>query len=114
NGRASMTLTCDKIDAKTVGALVALYERATGFYATLVNINAYHQPGVEAGKKAAATVLDVQAKAVAALTDTPQTPAAIAEAIGEADAAETIEHVLAHLAANKRIGKKGNAFYAAD
>ena len=35
-----------------VGLLIALYERAVGFYATLVNINAYHQPGVEAGKKA--------------------------------------------------------------
>lgn len=110
NGRGSMTLTCDKIDAKTVGALVALYERAVGFYATLININAYHQPGVEAGKKAAATVLDVQTKAVAALTDTPQTPEAIAEAIGQTDAAETIDHVLAHLAANKRIGKKGSGY----
>ncbi|MEM1108807.1 MAG: glucose-6-phosphate isomerase [Planctomycetota bacterium] len=110
NGRGSMTITCDKIDARTVGALVALYERAVGFYATLVNINAYHQPGVEAGKKAAATVLEVQAKAVAALTDTPQTPEAIAEAVGDADAVETIDHVLAHLAANKRIKKKGSGY----
>lgn len=28
----------------TVGAVVALYERAVGLYASLVNINAYHQP----------------------------------------------------------------------
>lgn len=110
NGRGSMTITCDKIDAKTVGALVALYERATGLYATLVNVNAYHQPGVEAGKKAAATVLDVQAKAVAALTDTPLTPTEIAQSIGNPDAVETIAHVLAHLAANKRIGKKGAGY----
>jgi glucose-6-phosphate isomerase len=26
--------------------LIALYERAVGFYATLVDVNAYHQPGV--------------------------------------------------------------------
>ena len=110
NQRSSMTLTADKIDAKTVGALIALYERAVGFYATLVNINAYHQPGVEAGKKAAATVLEVQAKAVAALTDTPQSPAEIAEALGDPDAVETVDHVLAHLAANKRIKKKGAGY----
>jgi len=30
-----------------------IFERAVSFYASLVNINAYHQPGVEAGKKAA-------------------------------------------------------------
>ena len=36
-----------------MGGLIALFERAVGFYATLVGINAYHQPGVEAGKKAA-------------------------------------------------------------
>ena len=29
----------------TVGALIALFERAVGFYASLVGINAYHQPG---------------------------------------------------------------------
>lgn len=110
NGRGSMTITCDKIDAKTVGALVALYERATGLYATLVNVNAYHQPGVEAGKKAAAVVLDVQAKAIAALTDTPLSPTEIAQSIGDPDAVETIDHILSHLAANKRIKKKGAGY----
>jgi glucose-6-phosphate isomerase len=112
NGRGSVTLTCDKIDAKTIGAMIALYERAVGFYATLVNINAYHQPGVEAGKKAAASVLDVQKQAVGALTDAPQTPAEVAEKIGQPDAAEAIHHILDHLAANKRIGKKGSAYLA--
>ncbi|MEO1236886.1 MAG: glucose-6-phosphate isomerase [Planctomycetota bacterium] len=110
NGRASMTLTVDKIDAKTVGALIALYERAVGFYASLVNINAYHQPGVEAGKKAAAAVLDAQAKALGALTDTPQDATAIAQSVGDPAAVETIQHVLDHLAANKRVRKKGSAY----
>ena len=40
---------------------------AVGFYANLVNINAYHQPGVEAGKKAAAGVLELESKVIAAL-----------------------------------------------
>ena len=43
-----------------MGALIALFERAVGLYASLVGINAYHQPGVEAGKKAAASVLEVR------------------------------------------------------
>lgn len=110
SGRGNMTITIDKVDAKTIGAMIALYERAVGLYATLVNINAYHQPGVEAGKKAAAVVLDVQAKAVAALTDTPMSPTEIAASIGDTDAVETIENILAHLAANKRIVRKGSNY----
>ena len=50
-GRDSITLSISQVDAFRVGALIALYERAVGFYASLVNINAYHQPGVEAGKR---------------------------------------------------------------
>ena len=113
NGRGSVTITCDKIDARTIGALIALYERAVGFYATLVNINAYHQPGVEAGKKAAATVLDVQAKLLGALSDQPQSPADLAEKISQPDAAETVHHLLEHLAANKRVTRKGSNYAVA-
>ena len=110
NGRGSMTLTVDKIDARTIGALIALYERAVGFYASLVNINAYHQPGVEAGKKAAATVLELQAKLVAALTDEPQKIEALAEAAGVPDSTESLLLIADHLAANKRITKKGATY----
>jgi len=105
SGRGSVTITADKLDAKTLGAFIALYERAVGFYATLVNINAYHQPGVEAGKKAAAAVLDVQHKAVAHLKAHPGealNPAEIAQAIGDPDQAESIHHILEHMASNKR------------
>lgn len=34
-----------EVTPRSVGALIALYERAVGIYASLVNINAYHQPG---------------------------------------------------------------------
>ena len=61
-GRESVTITVNTVDPATVGLLIALYERAVGFYATLVGINAYHQPGVEAGKKAAKGILDAKAK----------------------------------------------------
>lgn len=45
NGRESITVTVQEVTPRSVGALVALYERAVGIYASLVNVNAYHQPG---------------------------------------------------------------------
>lgn len=104
SGRASITLTLDRLDAQSLGAMIALYERAVGLYAELVNVNAYHQPGVEAGKKAAGVVLDIQAKTLAALAkqpDTLLTADEVAHAIGQPDSVETIYHVLEHRAANK-------------
>ena len=103
NERDSITITLDKLDTFTLGALIALYERAVSFYASLVNINAYHQPGVEAGKKAAAKVIDLQRKAVAAL-DSSMKAEELAEKIGEAEEVETIYKILEHLAANPSSG----------
>src|SRR5205807_5890710 len=60
SGRESITISIPDVDAFNVGALIALYERAVGFYGSLVHINAYHQPGVEAGKKAATRILELQ------------------------------------------------------
>ena len=60
--RQSITITMDKLNSFTLGALIALFERAVSFYAELVNINAYDQPGVEAGKKAAADIIKYQKK----------------------------------------------------
>jgi glucose-6-phosphate isomerase len=102
NDRQSVTITVPRVDARTVGGLIALFERAVGFYATLVNINAYHQPGVEAGKKAAAAVLALQGTVVASLSETPQTAEQLAATIGHSDQAETVYLVLEHLAANGR------------
>src|ERR1700692_2741340 len=102
NDRQSMTITVRRVDARTIGALIALFERAVGFYASLIHINAYHQPGVEAGKKAAADVLSVQSKALAALSSTPQTADQIAAAIGSTASAESVYLILEHLAANGR------------
>jgi len=102
NDRQSMTITIRRVDARTIGALIALFERAVGLYASLIHINAYHQPGVEAGKKAAAAVLDLQAKAHAALSITPQTATQIANAIGAAESTESVHLILEHLSANGR------------
>jgi glucose-6-phosphate isomerase len=97
-GRGSITVSVPTVNAFVVGALIALYERAVGFYATLVNINAYHQPGVEAGKKAAASVLKLQQKVRAALSATPRTAGEIGTNLTEDP--EAVFHALTHLAAN--------------
>jgi glucose-6-phosphate isomerase len=102
NDRESVTITIPVVAPQTVGALIALFERAVGFYASLVNINAYHQPGVEAGKKAAAVVLDLQAKLLAALTESPQTAEQLAKTVGAIEQVETAFLTLEHLATNGR------------
>ncbi|MEB3244001.1 MAG: glucose-6-phosphate isomerase [Cyanobacteriota bacterium] len=68
-GRQSLTITMERFDARSLGALIALFERAVGLYGELINVNAYHQPGVEAGKKAAAEVLLLQERLEAVLAD---------------------------------------------
>jgi glucose-6-phosphate isomerase len=102
NDRQSITITIRRVDARIVGALIALFERAVGLYASLIHINAYHQPGVEAGKKAAAAVLSLQAKTLSALTSAPQTADQIAVATGAAQSAESIYLVLEHQSSNGR------------
>ncbi|MGF1677568.1 MAG: glucose-6-phosphate isomerase [Candidatus Methylacidiphilales bacterium] len=101
-GRQNMTLSVPEVSARQVGALIALYERAVGFYASLVNVNAYHQPGVEAGKKAATRLLDLQQRIVATLNEKAGhgwTAEELAQPL-EADP-EDVYHILTHLAANR-------------
>jgi glucose-6-phosphate isomerase len=53
-GRSTVSITMPQLNSKSLGALIALFERTVGLAAELANINAYNQPGVEAGKQAAA------------------------------------------------------------
>ncbi|MFM1841312.1 MAG: Glucose-6-phosphate isomerase [Cyanobacteriota bacterium] len=104
NERDSITLTIPQVNPTTVGALIALYERAVSLYASLVNINAYHQPGVEAGKKAAASILDLQ-KAVLAVLQSTTGEIVLGELAAKAQAedhVETVYKIVRHLAANNR------------
>lgn len=108
NGRESITLTIDQVDAFHVGMLIALYERAVGLYALLVNINAYHQPGVEAGKKAAATVLQLQALVFEHLgknSSAELTAEQIAAALDRKTMGDSIFKICQHLAANGQIAR---------
>jgi glucose-6-phosphate isomerase len=111
-GRESITLTISEVNAFSVGALIALYERAVGFYGSLVNINAYHQPGVEAGKKAATKLLELQSEVRAQLSDTGKTAEEIARSLN-ADP-EDVFHVLRHLASNDPRMKISKGEHAGD
>lgn len=110
--RHSVTLTVPDVSPRTIGLLIALYERVVGFYASLVGINAYHQPGVEAGKKAAGGVIALHNKILAALKAAPGqsfTVEALAAQLGEGDQTELIYKILEHLAANRSTGVKKRA-----
>jgi glucose-6-phosphate isomerase len=112
NGRESITLTIPRVDARSVGALIALFERAVGLYAGLIGVNAYHQPGVEAGKKAAAGLLALQAKVLAALGPAPRDAEALAAAAGAPAEAEAVLLLCEHLAANGRARQEGSGVAA--
>src|SRR5881392_822130 len=99
SGRESITMSIPEVNAFNVGALIALYERAVGFYASLVNVNAYDQPGVEAGKTAATKLLQLQKQVREKLTTgAGKTAEEIARSIDAEP--EDVFHVLRHLASN--------------
>ncbi|MCH7632603.1 MAG: glucose-6-phosphate isomerase [Planctomycetes bacterium] len=103
--RRSITLLINDLTARSVGALIALFERAVGFYAELVNVNAYHQPGVEAGKTAAASVTALQREVLGFLRKSAPNEATveqIAEGIGRTDDIEDVYHVLVRATINGR------------
>ncbi|KAG6488723.1 hypothetical protein ZIOFF_049972 [Zingiber officinale] len=109
NDRESITVTVQEVTPRSVGALIALYERAVGIYAHLVNINAYHQPGVEAGKKAAGEVLALQKRILTVLNEAsckqPVEPLSLEEIADRCHIPEEIEmiyKIIAHMAANDR------------
>ncbi|HBB35500.1 MAG TPA: glucose-6-phosphate isomerase [Cyanobacteria bacterium UBA8803] len=104
NQRDSVTITIPQVNPRTVGALIALYDRAVGLYGFLVNINAYHQPGVEAGKKAAAAILDLQKRVLQVLHEqgAPISLSEVAKRAGAPDRVEAIYKILRHLQANQR------------
>lgn len=110
--RHSVTITLPDVSPRTIGMLIALYERVVGLYASLIGINAYHQPGVEAGKKAAGGVIALKLKIAAALKAAPgkaYTPEQLAAELGSPEQTELVFKILEHLAANKSTGVKKRA-----
>jgi glucose-6-phosphate isomerase len=106
SGRESISITVGTVSARSVGQLIALFERAVGFYAHYVGINAYHQPGVEAGKKAAQRILDLKQLCLDALkkSQKAEDALAVAKAIGQPEKAEVVFKLLNYLSANLDSG----------
>ena len=100
-GRHSLTLVLARLDAPTLGAVLALFERSVGLYAELLDINAYHQPGVEAGKLAARAVLALQHRLLAELDETPKDILTLAQQLGAEPFA--VWQVARHLAVDGRL-----------
>ncbi len=104
--RASVTLTVPDVSPRTLGMLIALYERVVGLYASLIGINAYHQPGVEAGKKAAGGVIALKLKLAAALKAAPAKAFTVEQlAANVGGDPELTFKILEHLAANGSVRK---------
>ena len=105
NGGESLTLTLRELSALTLGGLIALYERAVGLYAQLIQVNAYHQPGVEAGKLAAEKVLSIQGLVLKHLAGASRSlsVAELAQQPGLVGEEMVIFKVLQHLAVNHRV-----------
>ncbi|MBT4222918.1 MAG: glucose-6-phosphate isomerase [Opitutae bacterium] len=101
NKRDSITITVKEVSPISVGQLIALFERAVGFYASFIGINAYHQPGVEAGKKAAAGVIELNLriqKCLQAAVGEALTADEIKARLAPEDCTETIYKLLEFLA----------------
>ena len=105
NGRESITITIGEVTPEAVGQLIALFERAVGLYANLININAYHQPGVEAGKNAAKFILEIEKRVIAYLKERPAMKfesCAIAKNLSLESKSELIFKLLNRLTYNNR------------
>jgi glucose-6-phosphate isomerase len=57
DGRPSVTLRVDRLDAATLGALFFFFEAATAFAGELYAVDAFGQPGVELGKRLASGLI---------------------------------------------------------
>lgn len=110
--RPSLTLQVPDASARSLGMLIALFERAVGIYAELINVNAYHQPGVEAGKGAAKAILSTLQSLQSALDDTGRDAAELAAVVGAEP--RLCWRLLHHLAASQRAAVVAGTHPAAD
>ncbi|MGA2788361.1 MAG: glucose-6-phosphate isomerase [Verrucomicrobiota bacterium] len=103
--RESVTVTVNEVSPFVVGVLIALFERTVGLYALLINVNAYDQPGVEAGKKAAGKVIETQHKVLDFLSKNPGVGFSVEEISKEIGAEDGVEHIFKtceHLSKNQK------------
>jgi glucose-6-phosphate isomerase len=102
-GRQTIQIKLPKLDEFSLGQIIALYERAVAIYAEFININAFHQPGVQAYKLAANGILELAADLNAQLqkiVPVSGSAADIAAKIGKSDKAVEIAGLLDKAALN--------------
>ena len=100
HGKHTLLLTVPEADAYHVGQLIAVFERAVSMYAIMIGINAYHQPAVEFGKKAAGGLIDLKNRAVRLLlsADRSMTAQELANVLDEP--ADDVFRLMLHLCSN--------------
>lgn len=59
-GRMNMTLKLDRVDAESIGELVAVFMYETAYAGAMLGVDTYNQPGVEEGKRATFAVMGRQ------------------------------------------------------
>ena len=87
----------NNIEAKVVGSLSIYF-----WHSSFININSYHQPGVEAGKKAAGDILDLESKIVVFINENSvfaHSVEAIAKGINAVGEKEKVFLICQHLSA---------------
>jgi len=110
-GRKVIQIILESLDAFAIGMIIALYERAVAFYAELIHINAFHQPGVQAYKLASGAVNDLQATLQTWIADRGDkswegSAAAMAAELRAEDQVREVEGLLSKMAVNERtVGK---------
>ncbi|MCX8090415.1 MAG: glucose-6-phosphate isomerase [Verrucomicrobiae bacterium] len=106
-GRRTTAINLQDMSAFGLASLVAIFERTVGYLASLWEINAYHQPGVEAGKKAAEEIVQLKSQILNCLRSSRRVPmpvSAISERINQNLPVSLVRNLCDYLAANKRFG----------
>jgi glucose-6-phosphate isomerase len=102
-GRQLINITVDEVNAFNLGMIIALYERAVAFYAELIHVNAFHQPGVQAYKLVSKNIVsllsDVE-KALGGVAGFSGTATQLAAKLGMSDMESQVSGILAKLAEN--------------
>lgn len=102
-GRQVIEMAIQRVDEFNLGMIIALYERAVAVYAEFINVNAFHQPGVQAYKLASNSVIELLKRIEAALPSMVGfngTAADFSAKIGCADDSVEVEGILSKLAEN--------------
>ena len=109
--RQTISIKIPKLTVFELGMIIALYERAVAVYAEYININAFHQPGVQAYKLAANGELELKSKldeALKSMAGFKGDAEAFAQAAGVPEQAAAVEGWLRRMAANGGIQAEFN------